>query len=260
MRAPLTDLVVSPRHWQRAGARMNTATEPQQSVADWLRQALIAGAVESAHIKVLAEQAGIGPKALRNGRERLGVVATRHGQGLTMRSVWTLPVEIPPEPGSDGLEVFRAPGPSAASLSTIVKVESLRKPVVSADAIPPEKAGFVAIGEGGERTDQRDAECSEMLRIAKVQTASANAGLTDAEAANLERRVHQFVDRGMNAAHGRELAIRLVVERDRAGSKAGSCIECQCLDRSACEPGTQGHTPGPRDLAEIWMCWAARRA
>lgn len=188
---------------------MNTATEPQRSATDWLRQALIAGAVESAHIKVLAEQAGIGPKALRNARERLGVVATRHGHSLTMRSVWTLPVDTRPEPGSDGIEGFRA---------------------------------------------------DEMLSIAKVKTAGANAGLTEAEAANLERRVHQFVERGMNAAHGCELAIRLVVERDRAGSKAGSCIECQSLRDSSCEPGAQGHTPGPRDPSEIWMCWTARRA
>lgn len=239
---------------------MNTATGAQTSATDWLRQALLTGAVESAQVKALAEQAGIGTKALRNARERLGVLAARHGQGLTMRSFWTLPVEIPSEPGSDSIECFRAPGPSAASLSILVKVESLRKPVASAGTKPREKAGFVTIGEDGERTDLRDDECSEMLTIAKVQTGRANAEPTVEEAANIKRRVRQFAERGMIADGARHLAIRLVVERDRAGSKAGSCIECQCLNRSSCEPGAQGHTPGPRDPSEIWMCWCARRA
>ena len=102
---------------------MNTATGPQITATDWLRHALFAGAVESAQIKVKAEQAGIGTKALRNARERLGVACTRQGHGTSMHSVWSLPVgacaRLQTKP-----ESIRAPIPSTAALLTIVKVSN----------------------------------------------------------------------------------------------------------------------------------------
>ena len=83
------------------------------SPADWLRDQLTAGRTESARIKLLAAQAGIGTKALRNARERLGVVATRSGNGQRMRSTWALAPERVPE----AKQPEPAPNPQALSYS-----------------------------------------------------------------------------------------------------------------------------------------------
>lgn len=207
---------------------MNTATGPQSSTTDWLHQALIAGAVESAHIKALAEQAGIGTKALRNARERLGVVATRQGNGATMRSTWTLPVVA---------------APVSEEETPIRALEQVLSPAkVRAD-----------IGGPG------SPEVPEQKLLTFVNVELAQPALTPAEHARVDHRARDFVRRGMNDVPARHLAIKLVIDRDRHGRREGSCIECQCFDGGSCLPGSQGHTPGPRDQAEIWMCWCARR-
>ena len=239
---------------------MSTPTQStpkaQQNATDWLHQTLAAGAAESAHIKVLAEQAGIGTKALRNARERLGVLVARHGGGTTMRSVWSLP-EMYARAGGDGI---RAHPSKRWRLLTPVKVSDLANPDISRRRISPPKEAFPAAEQVVAGPDAKGRELlgdAWPLTAATEQTATTE--LTSAEQDRLVRRSRQFVQRGMNGAASRELAIRLVVERDRTASRTGSCIECQCLERSSCAPGAEGHTPGPRDPAEIWMCWCARR-
>lgn len=215
------------------------------SATDWLRQALSAGAAASAHIKAHAAQAGVGTKALRNAREWLGVVTTRMGSGATMRSVWVLPS-------------IRAPLASSDALLRIVNVGDLKTPV---DRIAPAPTIRAAPALGCGDLDAASATHKVLTNAAYRSASSEQCADTpiEQERPRMALRVRQFVQRGMNYNLAHELAIRLVVERDRTGSKAGSCIECQCLSRATCAPGAAGHTPGPRDPAEIWMCWCARR-
>ena len=187
----------------------------------------------------LAEQAGISLKALRKAREHLCVVATRQGNGARMRSIWSLPTACARQPPARDLENARS-GPEA---------DAIRAPLVD----DLETRHVRAAG----RKLLRNAHFSE--NTAAVTELISVVELTLAEQARVARRLEQFVVRGMNATRGRNLAIRLVVERDRTGAKSGSCIECSCWRESSCSPGDEGHTSGPRAPAEIWMCWCARR-
>ena len=213
---------------------MNAATAQQSSTTDWLSRALAAGAVESANVKALAEQAGIGTKALRNARERLGVVATRHGNGVAMRSTWSLPATA----------ALASEVGSSARAEAICALEPLLRSA---------KVLAQAVGDPG----SPKAPGHGLLKFVKVE--SAQPALTPAEHTRVDLRARDFVRRGMSDAPARHLAIKLVIERDRPSRKEGACIECQCFDGGSCLPGSQGHTPGPRDQAEIWMCWCARR-
>lgn len=226
------------------------------------------GAVPSGRIKSLADQVGIGTKALRTARERLGVVATRNGNGATMRSSWALPIELCPAVRGyddrvrthalDDSSSNRAPRRSPEEMLTIAKVGDLKKPV---GRITPDSTiqAAPALGSG-------DLDAVSMAH--KVLTSARNFSaspeqcadtLLEQERPRVALRVRQFVQLGMNESAGRELAIRLVVQRDRVGSKAGSCIECQCLHGVLCAAGAAGHAHGPRDASEIWLCWCARR-
>ena len=81
------------------------------------------------------------------------------------------------------------------------------------------------------------------------------------EEALVVRRTLAFVARGDLSGHAaRELATTLVLKRDRAGERSGSCVECQNLVRpGVCVAAAAGHTAGPRELTEVWLCWLARR-
>ena len=226
---------------------MNSTTAPQRSATDWLRQALLYGAVESAQVKALAEQAGIGTKALRNAREKLGVVATRRGNGSLMRSMWSLP--NPDQAALENLNNWRAeeygagigaPSFSAVGMPRIVKVGGTQMSTWLPTPLQPEVP----------RNEQQ---------FSTIHLPTTAVELTLNEQHHVERLSSEFVTRGMNELAGHQLAVRLVTERDRRGEKSGSCIECQCLNRGSCAPGAQGHTPGPRDPHEIWMCWCSRR-
>lgn len=79
------------------------------------------------------------------------------------------------------------------------------------------------------------------------------AALTDGEQARIERRITVFVERGMGHDDAADLAVTLVLKRDRTGrpDAGSSCIECQNLARGTCP--TQ-----PRPIAEVHVCWFAR--
>ncbi len=216
----------------------------------WLHQSLIAGAVASAHIKALAEQAGIGAKSLRNARERLGVVTTRHGNGRTMRSVWALPLvddeaskreEI--QHAKTEVQGIRAQAGTNAEMSIFVSLGGRRSSTATSGP-----AGHGAVGGH-----------VQVMKLLTAEQSSRASILTPQEIAWVEFSAGKFMTRGMTEIDGFELAIRLVVERNRNGGKGGSCLECQCFDHGTCAPGAGGHTPGPRDPSVIWMCWCSRR-
>jgi hypothetical protein len=203
-------------------------SDVRPNAADWLREALTASSVESMRLKSAAADAGIGPKSLRNARDRLGVVATRHGHGVSMRSVWSLP-------GS--MARADSTGPSlAAPANSAPALASIRAPACALDPSPLPAPGMCAF------------VVAEMV------------ALSPAERARVERRVQEFARRGLDTARARDVAVRLVMERDRVSSASGSCIECQCFQDNSCEPGQKGFTPGPRDPSEVWMCWTSRRS
>ena len=58
--------------------------------ADLLRDVLMAGRVLARDIKRRAADAGVSDKALRNARQRLGIVVTREGFGADCRTYWSL--------------------------------------------------------------------------------------------------------------------------------------------------------------------------
>ena len=240
---------------------MNTATGPQTSATEWLSQALLAGAVESAHVKALAEQAGIGTKALRNARGRLGVVATRQGNGRGMRSVWSIPIggrQAQRELGEGvaaGLQStavgIRSPSGSTLEMLTSVKVGDLTNPVVRGDHTSLSKA-LLALDSGPSRVAPTT---REMLRIAKSSVTppehEARAEMTQFERTRASLRVQIFVQRGMNESAARDLAIRLLLERDRTNGRAlGSCVECQAFVRDECAM--------MRPITVIHECWRRR--
>jgi hypothetical protein len=224
---------------------MNPPAEPE--VIIWLRQALTKGPVESSRIKVMAADAGFSPKTVRRARERLGVVATRHGRRAATRSIWALPAHAKTEPARGG-----EGSPHPAQLCTegnapsdkpaiCASTESVKTQVVPSQTGPP---------------GAQVAPSTRALLLSNVDVHD----FSGPERARVAQRLSRFVDLGMDATLARAVAIRLVLERDRAGDKGGSCIECQCFDLGSCAPGRDGHTPGPRDPTEIWMCWCARRA
>lgn len=80
---------------------------------------------------------------------------------------------------------------------------------------------------------------------------------TSAQLALMERRVHAFVDRGVDPHQAQQVAT-LLLERDRAGLRDGSCAECQnfCPSRGCDASEFSG---GARPVGQLWFCWYARR-
>ena len=204
---------------------MTTSRKSAARAMRWLEEVLAAGKVDSRRVKEFAEAAAIGQKPLRTARERLGVLVNRHGHGTTMRSDWSLQVS----PNGPHLEIEPSPPKSAA-----IRALSVSHSHVSRH--PP-----------------------EMLEIAMVSGKAVPLELTTSEEERVEGRLRAFMSHGLDAPQARDLAVRLVLQRDRTSSKCGSCAECQCYERGSCQPGSHGHTEGPRDLAAIWPCWCARR-
>lgn len=169
-------------------------------LSEWLAD----GPRESQALHGLARAEGITPKMLRVARERLGVVIRRSGNGVRMRSTWSLPVgsrEVPGEPPAFSTRRMKSPS-------------------------------------GG-------------------RSAAAGPGFTEAEQGRISRRIAFFMRKGLTEVAAHELAIHLVLERDRHGSRAGSCIECQNWRPDGQRPCSEGQ----RALTEIWNCsWARRDA
>lgn len=239
------------------------------TTTSWLTETLAAGAMESARVKALAEQRGIGPKALRNAREALGVVATRHGAGATMRSMWALPdaahVASQERDGSapDGAQGIRAPAEPAFVPPSRPEPTLLRNPKVSGEPdslqgalITTMKADVEATSGGSNLLRNAkgfqgaaDQQAPRLLRFVKVKQALAPL-LDDNERRRVERRIELFVQRGLGQYEARQVAVALI-QRDRgSGQAVGSCIECQNYVRQQCSE--------PQLPVLIHECWSRR--
>lgn len=183
-------------------------------------QDLLAGGPKLSRDVIAALAAeGFTPKQLRRAREHLGVVVTRNGRGQDMRSSWGLPVEIPEAPNSGD------DGSIHAQRSVVRKGQVLGHvvPTVPAAANP------------------------------------SAASLRPFEEDRVARRTSLFVGKGLDITTARQVAVLLVTERDRTGTRGGSCFECQNLrSPRACIAADAGFGQGPRDAAEVWSCSYAR--
>lgn len=193
----------------------------------WLRNELAGGPRASRELLKLAAQAGITAKALRGARERLDLIVRRSGNGRAMRSTWELPLSI-----DLGLE---AAGIHARNDSAMYARPHAR-----------------------EASHERGDGCTSLnVRIeAAPMTAQPALGRTPAlesfEQARVDRRESIFAGRGMTAPAAHDLAVRLVLERDRCAPPAGSRVSCiECQERDCCD---QRHEWG-----EIHYCHFARR-
>lgn len=162
-------------------------------LSEWLAD----GPRESQALHVLARAEGITPKMLRVARERLGVVIRRSGNGVRMRSTWSLPVE----------------SQKARGRPLAVSMRGMEQPT-------------------GEPSD------------------AAGLSFADAERGRISRRIAFFMWKGLTKVAAHELAIHLLLERDRHGSRAGSCIECQNWRPEGQRPCSEGQ----RQPGEIWDC------
>jgi hypothetical protein len=64
---------------------------------DWLRELLSDAPQESKHVKLGAEARGYGERALRDAREKLGVVIKHEGRREHKKTFWSLPADRPPD-------------------------------------------------------------------------------------------------------------------------------------------------------------------
>lgn len=193
----------------------------------WLREVLAGGPMSSREIGAMASEAGITAKALRGARERLDLIVRRSGNGRAMRSTWELPLSI-----DRGLE--------AAGIEALNDSAMYARP------------------RAREAAHERGDGCTSLnVRIeAAPMTAQPALGRAPAlesfEQARVDRRESIFAGRGMTAPAARELAVRLVLERDRCAPPAGSRVSCiECQERDRCD---QRH-----EWSEIHYCHFARR-
>ena len=186
-------------------------------VNDALRAALSGGIRNSREVLAELGALGFSAKQIRRARERLGVLTKRQGRRADMRSMWALPM---PQLAP---EVVSETSPARAR---------------DAEPIPPAYLRKHKASDSG-----------EMLAFAK--------GLSEAEATRVARRAAAFIARGLTAALANDVAIALVLERDRGGTREGSCIECQCMVHGGCTSAE--FSGGSRDVREIWYCGYARR-
>jgi hypothetical protein len=164
--------------------------------------------------------AGFTYKQIRGARLRLGVQVTRTGSGRASRSFWALPTSQPE--GTSDL--------SSKPLIPSLLQELSPKPQRSARV----RARAERLGSSGH----------------EAATPSLDVPpLSPGELDRLEGRTGTLVLRGLDPSAARQLAIRLVVERDRVGLHAtGSCIECQVRDEC----------PDTQPWEEVHQCWRRR--
>jgi len=201
-----------------------------------LRTLLAEGSKPSREVAAVLGAEGYTPKQIRRAREHEDIVIERAGNGRAMRSTWRLsiPVAIP---ALDEMLTFVGVGDTASQRSA-----SERETETVATKVSTEKA----------------VPCTQRMQPANEPGAASAfeglgaANLTDFEVQRAERGAIVFVQRGMGINAARDLAIRLVLERDRPAQRAtGSCIECQMLVRQEC------HVT-PRPVSEIHECWYRR--
>lgn len=101
-------------------------------------------------------------------------------------------------------------------------------------------------------------------RKAKVSESQEPSGMATStklyaeETSRIARRVPVFMARGLDRLLATDVATSLVVQRDRPGTRAVSCVECQCYTLHNTCAAAQ-YTGGPRDAREVWSCGWARR-
>ena len=215
----MQQLIITPPLAQRLRALLAEGPKPSREVADALG----------------AE--GFTPKQIRRARELEGVVIERAGNGRAMRSTWRLSVSAA-IPALGGMLSFVGAGTTASQRSA-----HARETETVAAKVSAEKAVV---------RSQRRRPTNQPGSASTLAAAPGATNLTAFEVQRVERNAIVFVQRGMGPDAARDLAIRLVLERDRPARRAtGSCVECQMFVRQEC------HVT-PRTVAEIHECWYRR--
>jgi len=201
-----------------------------------LRALLADGPKPSREVAAALGGEGFTPKQIRRAREQEGVVIERAGNGRAMRSTWRLsiPAAIP---ALDELLTFVGAGAAASHRSAHARDTKTVAAKVAAEKAVPRTQSIQPANEPG---------------AASTAAGLGAVNLTHFEVQRAERSAIVFVQRGMGIDAARDLAIRLVLQRNRPAREAtGSCIECQMLVRQECH-----RTPNP--VADIHECWVRR--
>jgi hypothetical protein len=128
-------------------------------------------------------------------------------------------------------------------------------------ALPSEGTALDAHIERDPVAPPTAAASSRALKEKVRQAKALDAHLEPFEQRRIEQRVELFMCKGIDRFEAARVAHRLVLERDRTGSRDGSCAECQCLQPDGrCAVATAGLTQGPRPVHELWQCGFARRS
>jgi len=201
-----------------------------------LRTLLAEGSKPSREVAAVLGAEGFTPKQIRRAREREGVVIERAGNGRAMRSTWRLSVPAA-IPALDEMLTFVGVGDTAAHRSARTRQTATVAAKVAAEKAVPRIQSVQPTNEP---------------RSASTAAGLGATNLTDFEVQRVARSATVFVQRGMGIDAARDLAVRLVLERDRPARRAtGSCIECQMFVRQECH-----RTPNP--VADIHECWVRR--
>jgi hypothetical protein len=174
-------------------------------------------------------------------------VVKRAGCGKLMHSIWALPGSCDSAQSSGTPARSARPAPSA----TVLKAAKVRpdaggrrrraEPTLPS---PNETVWAAPIPAHDDAAAELTAHSEPLPTFVKVIATA----LTPAEASRRDGREHVFVQRGIDLNSARALAASLV-ERDRTGSRAGSCAECQCFVDPQCPcPST------PHEVAELHSC------
>lgn len=84
--------------------------------------------------------------------------------------------------------------------------------------------------------------------------------LSDGELRRVARRTEYFEAKGLGRARAHDLALFLVVERDREGLQVMSCAECQNFNSHRdCRAAREGCPVVPREVSQLWYCYLARQ-
>jgi hypothetical protein len=170
-----------------------------------LRAFLAEGSRLSSEVIAAMAEAGFTPKQIRRAREKLGVQITRTGYGGNMRSSWALPGE-----SCGGADRCGHSDPHSC---------------------PPDDRWVSGQLRDVTRTKTYTPAPQKSLRMPARPSHLAGTAppvdLTGDERKRVDRRVGFFIMKGLAASDASTLAIRLVFERDRRGTRLASCAECQ---------------------------------
>jgi hypothetical protein len=190
-----------------------------------LHSLLAGGSGLSSMLIAAMRHAGFTAKQVRRAREKLGVQITRTGYGSNMRSSWALPGE-----SCGGANRCRHSDPHSCP--------------------PDDRWGS---GQPGDvtRTKTYTPALPKSLRApagsSDLAGTASPVDLTEDECKRVDRRVEFFIMKGLAASDASMLAMRLLFERDRRGTRLASCAECQ-------SPMLPGGCRIVRDPMELHCC------